>query len=154
MNAPPFLSLIKFSLVIVVAVLSSLQNKTISEIVNRSSSFFSLDQNAFIMLFLVTIILIIFTVHPTLNVIQEFWNEKVISGRKVAKNNFEEMERKCLITIFNSMDGKLWRDKTKWCTDQPLEQWKGVIVDPVSGRVKKLILPGNNLGGRFPFFLL
>jgi hypothetical protein len=59
------------------------------------------------------------------------------------------MERKALIDIFNAANGKKWRDKTYWCSDEPIHRWKGVFVDRKGGtmRVEKLILPDNNLTG-------
>ena len=62
-------------------------------------------------------------------------------------------ERNALMAIFNSMDGKLWRDKTRWGSDEPIERWKGVKIDHQTGRVNKIILPENNLGGRIRSYI-
>lgn len=56
-------------------------------------------------------------------------------------------ERAALLSLFNSLNGKNWLDKTRWGSDEPLYRWKGVKLDPITHRVNKLILPDNNLTG-------
>lgn len=58
-----------------------------------------------------------------------------------------EQEREALVAIFEEMDGKNWYNKIRWCSDEPIERWHGVKLDPVTHRVNKLILPENRLGG-------
>eukprot|EP01031_Cornospumella_fuschlensis_P040536 gene40536-49411_t len=61
-----------------------------------------------------------------------------------------EEERRALVSLFESLDGKNWFDKTRWCSDEPIGRWHGVKLNPQTGRVNKLILPDNRLGGVIP----
>lgn len=61
-----------------------------------------------------------------------------------------ERERNALIALFNSLDGKNWFNKIRWCSDEPIDRWHGVKLDPVTHRVNKLILPENRLAGMRP----
>lgn len=63
--------------------------------------------------------------------------------------NIFETERQSLVVFFNALDGNGWKDKTRWCSDEPISRWKGVHVDG-SGRVKKIILDENLLKGHIP----
>ena len=56
-------------------------------------------------------------------------------------------ERDVLEAIYHSMDGPNWTHGG-WLTDAPLRHWYGVRVE--DGRVRKLVLPGNNLAGAIP----
>ncbi|RYH00601.1 hypothetical protein EON65_49055 [archaeon] len=67
-----------------------------------------------------------------------------------AQRDIYEEERQALIALFNSLDGKNWFDKARWCSDEPIGRWHGVKLNPHTGRVNKLILPENRLGGMIP----
>lgn len=58
-------------------------------------------------------------------------------------------ERAALIQFFRSTGGKNWKQKTGWCSSQPLSSWFGVKVGS-GGKVVKLILPYNELRGDLP----
>lgn len=79
-----------------------------------------------------------------------------VEREKQRKEGIEiaQKEREALITFFESTNGKkCWKDKTRWCSSEPLKKWKGVHLDPETGRVSKIILPDNNLTGIFQFRL-
>lgn len=59
-------------------------------------------------------------------------------------------ERDALVSLYNSLDGTNWFDKTRWCSDEPIGKWHGVKLNPHTGRVNKLILPENRLAGVIP----
>lgn len=61
-----------------------------------------------------------------------------------------DKEREALVAIFNSLGGKKWKDKTRWCSSEPIGRWKGVHLDPRTKRVNKLILAENELEGSIP----
>lgn len=61
-----------------------------------------------------------------------------------------DKEREALVAIFNSLGGKTWKDKTRWCSSEPIGRWKGVHLDPRTKRVNKLILAENELEGSIP----
>lgn len=58
-------------------------------------------------------------------------------------------ERAALIEFFEALGGNGWKDKTRWCSEEPLGRWKGIKVDHNNGRVNKIILPSNRLEGSF-----
>lgn len=59
-------------------------------------------------------------------------------------------EHDALVAIFNSLGGKRWKDKTRWCSNEPIGRWKGVHLDPKTKRVNKIILAENGLEGEIP----
>ena len=54
-----------------------------------------------------------------------------------------------LVALYNATDGENWTNNTKWLTDAPLHQWRGVSTD-ASGRVTDLYLARNGLSGEIP----
>ena len=62
----------------------------------------------------------------------------------------EEMakEREALIAIYDALDGDNWINNENWCSDKPLEEWYGLMVN--EGRVFYISLTGNNLHGHLP----
>ena len=57
-------------------------------------------------------------------------------------------ERDVLEAIYHSMDGPNWTLRGGWLTDAPLRHWYGVLLG--DGRIRKLVLPGNDLAGTIP----
>ena len=60
-----------------------------------------------------------------------------------------EGDRAALVALYNATDGENWTNNTKWLTDAPLHQWRGVGTD-ASGRVTDLYLARNRLSGEIP----
>lgn len=52
-----------------------------------------------------------------------------------------------LVQTYIKMNGENWSVNTNWL-EGPMNTWHGVTAD--KGRVKELVLPGNNLTGEFP----
>eukprot|EP00981_Chlorochromonas_danica_P003772 scaffold691_cov181-Ochromonas_danica.AAC.25 len=67
-------------------------------------------------------------------------NHQVIRG-------IHEKERIALITLFHSLEGNNWYNKIRWCSEEPIDRWHGVKLDPLTHRVNKIILPENRLAG-------
>lgn len=61
-------------------------------------------------------------------------------------------DRDTLLALFRSQDGENWEKNDKWDTEAALSLWRGVEVDD-QGRVAKLRLYSNNLGGIFTMYL-
>lgn len=76
----------------------------------------------------------------------EYVRTQTTAGREAIA--ITDRERAALIAIFNSLNGHEWRDKTRWCSDEPLYRWKGVHLDPHTHRVNKLILNDKNVSGK------
>eukprot|EP01039_Chlorochromonas_danica_P008774 gene8774-9676_t len=70
-------------------------------------------------------------------------NHQVIRG-------IHEKERIALITLFHSLEGNNWYNKIRWCSEEPIDRWHGVKLDPLTHRVNKIILPENRLAGKIP----
>ena len=58
-------------------------------------------------------------------------------------------EREALIALYQATNGDQWRNKTNWCTDEPLGTWYGVTTDE-QGHVTDLSLSNNQLSGEIP----
>lgn len=54
-----------------------------------------------------------------------------------------------LVNLYNSTDGGNWTDNSNWGTPD-VDSWRGVIVNPLTGRVISLDLFQNGLDGPFP----
>lgn len=80
---------------------------------------------------------------------------------KAEKQAVLDREKQILLILFHALGGPGWKNKTRWWNAPPLEKgkktllkeepiwrWRGVHVDPQSGRVNKLILAENGLSGR------
>ncbi len=50
-----------------------------------------------------------------------------------------------LVALYHSTNGDNWYDNTNWLSEKPVSEWFGISVK--DGRVKKLSLSSNNLGG-------
>ena len=58
-------------------------------------------------------------------------------------------DRVVLTALYEAMNGTEWKNASNWGSDAPLADWYGVDVD-ADGRVTKLQLGENDLGGRIP----
>ncbi|WP_420441654.1 Ig-like domain-containing protein [Candidatus Palauibacter sp.] len=56
-------------------------------------------------------------------------------------------DRAALMAFYNAADGPNWSRSANWQTDAPLAEWYGVDID-ARGRVSRLNLANNNVGGR------
>jgi hypothetical protein len=61
----------------------------------------------------------------------------------VVNSEAHEEEKAALLRFFEATngvgDGRTWKDRTNWATDQPLSKWKGVFLHPHTKRVYKLV---------------
>ncbi|MXY98360.1 MAG: hypothetical protein F4Z29_11590 [Gemmatimonadetes bacterium] len=61
-------------------------------------------------------------------------------------------DRPALARLYEATGGPEWTDDTNWLTDAPVGEWHGITADS-KGRVVKLDLYDNNLGGTIPMEL-
>ncbi len=54
-----------------------------------------------------------------------------------------------LVALYNSTDGPNWTNNINWLTG-PVSSWQGVGLTIGNGRVRQLVLQGNNLSGTLP----
>lgn len=59
----------------------------------------------------------------------------------------EMQDRVALVDFYNTTNGNNWKNKTNWCSEQPLSEWYGIKVNE-QGRVVVLSLGSNNLTGK------
>ena len=52
--------------------------------------------------------------------------------------------------MYDATNGDNWRDNEHWKSDEPLNEWAGVITDSTTGRVRHLWRPANELSGSIP----
>ena len=60
-----------------------------------------------------------------------------------------EGDRAALIALYDSTNGRRWRDDGNWRTETPIEAWHGITTD-ADGRVTELNLSANGLRGAIP----
>ncbi len=99
-------------------------------------------------------------VAPNENVIEERTAFVVIKSGSVSKSvkiaqealfkDVYEADRAGLIALYEALDGDNWTNNENWCSNRPLEEWEGVIVDYYEGYVTALLLRGNNVKGEIP----
>ncbi len=58
-------------------------------------------------------------------------------------------DRAALVALYNATGGPDWESNTKWLTDEPLDQWYGVVTNS-GGSVRGLNLTRNGLAGTLP----
>lgn len=60
-------------------------------------------------------------------------------------------EREALIAIYNALDGENWTNNENWCSDKPVQEWYGVIVNN-EGFIESLRIMGDgyNVVGSIP----
>lgn len=82
-----------------------------------------------------------------------FQVENVESAKFLSKEEEIGAVRKALTDFYYAMDGDNWINNDNWCTDKPLSEWYGVLMD-TDTRIGWLDLPDNNLKGNIPESLL
>ena len=67
----------------------------------------------------------------------------------------QEVERAALIAFYKATGGDKWIHNQNWCSDKPLSEWYGIVLNGY-GRVSSIYLYENNLDGQLPseFFSL
>jgi hypothetical protein len=138
------LRIVPFSTLSIIGVIIAFKYDLWLNLIEENSAYFGVSKRKFVIFSLVSIFLI-------MGICFGVWRlgEYIIDYRenkRQAQLTYER-EREALIMIFNSLDGKNWKDKTRWCSDEPLYLWKGVKLNPYTNRVNKLILPENRLSG-------
>ena len=60
-----------------------------------------------------------------------------------------ERQRKALVDLYQATDGDNWVDNTNWCTDKPLQEWRGLYFN-ADGELRDVYLNSNGLKGELP----
>ena len=70
----------------------------------------------------------------------------------VTEAAYKAKEKAALIKLFNANNGNNWDDFTKqnWCSDQPLELWRGIEMTPDGKHVRSVWIYDDNLKGQIP----
>ena len=70
----------------------------------------------------------------------------------VTEAAYKAKEKAALIKLFNANNGNNWDDFTKqnWCSDQPLELWRGIEMTPDGKHVRSVWIYDYNLKGQIP----
>jgi hypothetical protein len=130
--------------VIIIAVMVLFKNESFFDLVDYLCDTYDLSRPQLVVagfVFLLTCTAIIRVI---------MWYVDTYSERTAMANETYQIEKQALIRFFESTNGTRWKDKTRWCSEEPLYKWKGVKVCPRTHRVNKLILPENNLSGVLP----
>jgi hypothetical protein len=140
----PMAKVFPYSTVAIIAILMVFKYDRLEEMLQVASEYLETDRNTTIAYCLVAVVVLMLVMQGIWTVVYFIQNK-----RKAAADAelLYTKERNALIALFNSLEGKQWRDKTRWCSNEPIEKWKGVKVDHETGRVNKIILADNCLGG-------
>jgi len=103
--------------------------------------------------FIIYIALLIFLLNETsILYCNSFLNDYNIKNKKntLTSENPRTKDSIALVALYNSTDGKNWKNKSGWLQEIPLEEWWGV-AEIENDRVTKIILNNNNLTGYLPY---
>jgi hypothetical protein len=141
---PSLLKVFPYSTVGIIAILLVFKYDTVDDMLEITSNYFEIDRTATIAVVVACVILLMLIAQCIWSAYYYYKNRQL--AIKEAQQVYEK-ERNALVALFNALDGKQWKDKTRWCSDEPIEKWKGVKVDRDTGRVNKLLLAENQLAG-------
>ena len=69
-------------------------------------------------------------------------------------NSLSEVDSLALVEFYTSLDGSNWTDNTNWLvTNQNVETWFGITLNPEGLKVEEINLPANGLSGTIPIEL-
>jgi hypothetical protein len=145
LETPSLLKVFPYSTVGIIAILLVFKYDTVDDMLQITSNYFETDRTATIAVAIACVILLMLIAQCIWSAYYYYKNRQL--AIKEAQQVYEK-ERNALVALFNALDGKQWKDKTRWCSDEPIEKWKGVKVDRDTGRVNKLLLAENQLAGK------
>lgn len=142
---PSILKVFPYSTLGILVLLLAVNREMVSDMLQVSAQYWEVDRWVVIVASIVSVVVLMMIVQGIWALYYQYLNHQV--AVKEARELYEK-ERNALIALFNALDGKRWKDKTRWCSDEPIEKWKGVKLDRVTGRVNKLLLAENELAGK------
>jgi len=148
---PTLLKVFPYTTVGILAIVMAFRYELVEDWIRVVSEYLETERTQTIVLLAVGVVVAMVVVHMIWSAFYYYVN---LQASKKAAEVLYIKERNALMAIFNAMDGKLWRDKTRWGSDEPIERWKGVKIDHTTGRVNKLLLAENNLGGMCTEYVL
>ena len=75
--------------------------------------------------------------------------ELLVTDSGLSATDEVSTDREVLVAFYHAMNGANWLNSENWLSDAPLDTWYGVSTDS-SGRVVRLSLRDNSLGGSIP----
>lgn len=136
-------SVIPFSTFSIVIVIMAFRYDLWIDMVEMNASYFGISSQLMIVLAVIAAFVIMILAAGIWKLIKYYQEQR---QAQLEHQRILADERQALIALFNSLNGSHWLDKTRWCSNEPVDTWKGVKVNR-SGRVRKLILNDNNLTG-------
>lgn len=118
-----------------------------SEMIDTNAAYFQVPKSTFITVSFLCILGVMVTALVIWKSIEYYIDyHKAQADYKIVY----ERERNALIALYEALNGDEWVNKKNWCSDEPINTWKGVKLSPETRQVNKLILPENNLSGYIP----
>ena len=138
-----------YSTAIVIAIIAAMKSDHAASIINMSIDYFGIRELVE-GLTILQWIAVIFVGGFFIILLVYVWS--TLAARRAAAvraAGIEATERRALMNLYESTGGPehQWIDRTRWGSNEPIWRWRGVHIDPRSGRVCKLILPSNGLTG-------
>ena len=144
LDATHILGAVPFSTISMLVIIFSLRYDLWRDMLETNSVYFGISETSFIVLCILGFFGVMLVGALIWKVIEYFRDQ---TTARVEARAIHDRERAALVAIFNALDGKHWTDKTRWLSDEPINSWKGVHLDPRTHRVNKLILAEKNLTG-------
>lgn len=142
-----FFKVIPFTTLFLILVLAVWKRDVLMELIESGSEYIRVSQQQFILIFVCFILIFVIVCALILRLIKYINDER---EKYRIEKEIHAKEKEALINLFEATGGNEWKNKTKWCSNSPVNEWKGVLKNNYHGHIFKLILPDNNLKGQLP----
>ena len=142
-----FFRVIPFTTLLLIVVLSIWKRDVLMDLIESGSDYLRVSQQKFIGLCILFVLVFIIVCALILRLIKYISDERL---KVKIDRELHAKERDALIKLYEATGGNQWKNKTKWCSNAPVSEWKGVFKNNYHGHVYKLILAENNLKGNLP----
>lgn len=142
-----FFKVIPFTTLFLILVIAIWNREILYDLIESGSDYMRVSQTVFVALCFLFLITFVIVCALILRLVKYICDER----EKYRKDKeLHARERKALIALFEATGGNEWKNKTKWCSNSPVHEWKGVFKNKYHGHVFKLILSENNMKGQIP----
>ena len=144
---PDFLSFFPVSTLAILAILCMFKYDHVKEVVGSYAYELGVSEETLVAGAVGGVVLLMLLAKLTWTLVLRFQASRAAQKVKV---EIQAREREALVKIYNSLGGDEWKKNMNWCSSKETHLWKGVKWNHHTGRVKKILLPDNNLEGEIP----
>lgn len=147
MDIQPLLGAVPVTTIVVAGILFVFRNDLWQQLLDSNAEYYNINRYQVLLYGGISIILVMAVFGFFYWLYQNYIQQLKIRNKA---QMVADLERQALVAIFESLGGLKWKDKTRWCSSEPIGRWKGVHLDPKTKRVNKIILAENELEGEIP----